>query len=735
MVTPASEQLAEFVTSVRFEDLPWPIVQTTRRILLDDLGSMIGGFGEPEVSNLGRALAAGGVSGTSTILGVGFPRVAAASAALANGTACCGLETDGGYRYASCHASSYVVPTALALAEATGASGRQLIEAIVAGYEVAARLAAATSLPRPLMPHGVWSAPGAAAAAARMLALDPAATVAAIELGAMLTTNSAFTGRFEGATVRNIYNGLGGQCGILTAKIAQSGIKVGFDAIEVVFGSLSGDRFDIARATEGLGASYAIGFHYHKRWACCGFVHPSLDAIAEMMAVEPIDPAEIIDIEIATFPEGAVLNDQTPPRPLAARHSVPWAAAALIVRGSLPPDAFALRALQDSNIRKLAGRIRVFHDNKLPSGFSNNRSARVRLTYRDGRERNHVCQNVQGDFSAPFPDSLIRTKFLSLTEPALGAECAARFADLVLSIDDLQEVSALTGLLSTQEPETKSAATGVAGGSLGVESPSVPMDYLDNLCAVAFAPRSAADLHAASVLLDVHAAAIEKGQRDLVTQGILTSGAQVPLQGATAESHALSNGLAVEFAINTPDDPSYRRVISAAALALAQGREHRRETLLYAVASGCEVARRLAHAVTARAPYGEAGLWGILGAAVACGLLKGFNLDRMRRTLNVAASLTLATPGRTDERAVAAVHAAEASFRGLLATTLVEAGYTGLRDGLGFTLGTLVGRQFQRNELSESPPGATMSLHDFGFSQSETSTPKYRKVGQPTASK
>jgi len=144
----------------------------------------------------------------------------------------------------------------------------------------------------------------------------------------MLTTNAAFTGRFEGATVRNTYNGLGGQSGILAAALACDGMAVDIDSVNAVFASLSGYSFDRGRAVDGLGQSYAIGFHYHKRWSCCGFVHPSLDAVAEMMTEEPIDPTEIASIDVGTFPEGAALFDQVPTRPLAARHSVPWAVAA-----------------------------------------------------------------------------------------------------------------------------------------------------------------------------------------------------------------------------------------------------------------------------------------------------------------------------------------------------------------------------------------------------------------------
>ncbi len=725
MVARTSERLAEFVTALRFADLPPEIVHTTRRIFLDDLGSIIGGFRESEVAHLGQSLAADRASNTATMLGNGFVPAAPARAALANGTANCGLETDGGYRYASCHASSYVIPTALALAEATGASGRTLIEAIVAGYEIAARLAAATSLPRPLMPHGVWSAPGAAAAAAKILGLDQTKTAAAIDLGAMLTSNCAFTGRFEGATVRNTYNGLGAQSGMLAAVLARSGVAPDFDAIQVVFGTLSGDRFNLTRALDKLGAEHAIGFHYHKRWSCCGFVHASLDAIAELMAEDSFGPADIEAIEIATFHEGALLNDQTPPRPLAARHSVPWAVAALIARKSLPPDAFSYVALADPEIRGLSTKIKVSESDKLPSGFSSHRSAHADILYRNGRRRSRTCQNVQGDFSTPFPDADIRRKFIALCEPVFGSEQAGKVADAILSVDRLDDVRRMTAFFATAK---QGAAARRSETTTNVTIPplSTSVGYIDALCAAAFAARSDNEIRSATEALNAVQAAALIGRKRLDQQGVFDTDGHVAFQGPGAESHALGLGLAAAYGTAAQHDLHYRLAVSAAALALSQHVEVPRQRLLHAVASGCEIAQRLARAMPGRADYGDAGLWGLMGAAVACALIRNFDVEQLRRTLNVAASLTLAGPGKIAGDPIIAMHIGEASFRGVLATSMAAAGYTGLRDGIGFTLGTLVGQSLDRDALGADAPDAKPQA-----SQAKTSTRTDRTIVQP----
>lgn len=695
-----SDQLAAFVTALRYEDLPSPVVITARRIVLDDLGSILGGFREPEAAALGKAVAGSAAGRESTLLGAGFRRVAPAEAVLVNGTANCGLETDGGYRYASCHASSCVLPTALALAEATGANGRRLIEALVAGYEVAARLAGATSLRRPMLPHGVWSAPGAAAAASRLLCLDRAQTAAAIDLAAALTGNAAFTGRFEGATVRNVYNGLGGRTGLFAATLAQSGVKVGFDTIARVFGSMSGCRFDDGLAASGVGGTHAISFHYHKRWPCCGFVHASLDAIADLMIAEPIDPASVARIEIATFPEGAVLNDRAPLRPLAARHSVPWAVASLVVRGQLVPGAFAGGALVDPDIRALASVIDVREDDTLPSGFSNHRSARVRVFYRNGRERTHTCRNVQGDFSTPFPDSLLREKFSTLTELALGPS-NVRIADMALAVDELDDVRTLTTAMAE-------AAASVAGDasaeSTDRQDATVPRrttgapPWLDELCAAALAGPSPSAIDAARAGLSATQAAIERAGPILVASGAANGEGRIRLQGARPEARALHGGLAALTAGEAELAPD-RIAIFAAAMASGAAADAGVDRIAPAAAAGLQVAATLSGATALRAGYAEAGIWGVLGAAAASGLVQSFEGPALVQALNVAASLTLAAPAEVSAPGLAPAVAGEAAYRGVLAASLVRAGYDGLRDGVGFILDEFVASAFDRSAL------------------------------------
>jgi len=313
------------------------------------------------------------------------------------------------------------------------------------------------------------------------------------------------------------------------------------------------------------------------------------------------------------------------------------------------------------------------------------------------RQRVHGCQNVQGDFSTPFSDATHLKKFTMLVEPILGPENTRRLAETILAIERSDDVRSLTAPFA-QGVRTRTT-TGVPVWRIQHPPSLVPQNrfQLPRRCLASIVEsRSDRELKAAAEMLDADYATIQEGQKIAANHGYAEGENFVVAQGIGAEGHALRLGLAAALGNATRNALTVAAGRSAAALALAHyGLRSARQ----ASASGLRWVRRSTTIRTVRRFAGgicRAGLWGILGAAVACGLLKGFGSEKIMQTMNVAASLTLAAPiGTSVDPAIAAI-VGEASFRGVLATTLVEAGYNGLRDGVGFTFGELVGHRIDR---------------------------------------
>ena len=169
------ERLAAFVSETRLPDLAPEAVDAARTVALDTIGAIVAGSRLPENRNLAKLAVKMGGAGPASILG--HRRQATATfAALANGAAGVALEMDEGNRLGGGHAAIHVIPPALAVAEETGASGRQFLESVIVGYETTARIGAGTTVRSEVHSHGTWGTIGAAAATARLLQLGPQLT-------------------------------------------------------------------------------------------------------------------------------------------------------------------------------------------------------------------------------------------------------------------------------------------------------------------------------------------------------------------------------------------------------------------------------------------------------------------------------------------------------------------------------------------------------------------------------
>ena len=155
------DDFCQFAAQTRFESLPADVVQRTKEIIADTLAVIAAGSQESEIVSLVSRLACS--NGPGTLIGTGR-KTETATAALINGTAGTFLELDEGNQFARGHPAIHIVPAALALAEQEGLSGRDLINSVALGYEIAARIGIACKLRPSMHPHGTWGTVGAALA-------------------------------------------------------------------------------------------------------------------------------------------------------------------------------------------------------------------------------------------------------------------------------------------------------------------------------------------------------------------------------------------------------------------------------------------------------------------------------------------------------------------------------------------------------------------------------------------
>jgi 2-methylcitrate dehydratase PrpD len=444
---PVLSGLARFVAGVREEAFPDAVRDRAALVLADTIGAILGGSHEAEV----RRLHAGAdrAPGRATILGAGFARVEPWWAIVANGLAGTMLELDEGNRFARGHPGIHVLPAALAEAERIDGSGGALLSALVAGYDVAARLGGAAPVRPGMHMHGVHGAVGAAAAVAQLRQLDERVTAGALGVAAGLTLGTSWRTALGGATVRNAYAGVAGANGWLAVDLAIAGITPLPDMLTEIFGRISGTGLDESAALAGLGERFEISRNYFKRYACCRYNHPALDALLALAAREALSAAQVERVVVTTIPFGPRMADPAPGSMLAAKFSIPYAVAAALVLGRADVPAFAEPARADPRIRALAARVEVRVDPEMSPRRADYPTAVVEVVLRDGRRRSASTTVVRGDFEDPVPAAEIVDKFLALATEPLGAARAREVVRVVEETERLEDVRDLTALLGS----------------------------------------------------------------------------------------------------------------------------------------------------------------------------------------------------------------------------------------------------------------------------------------------
>jgi 2-methylcitrate dehydratase PrpD len=253
------DELAAFVATTTWDDVPASVQHHTKLVLLDTLGVILAGAERPEVRRLREQL---GTGSGATVYARAFPSHDPRTAALLNGIAGRSIELCEGLRLVSGQAAVQVLPGVLAAGEQARSSGRDMLVALLLAYDVAARLAGGFT-PRPLAhQNGQVSLLAAAAAGARLRGLDTGGISRAVRLATTLLLTPSYTNAVAGATALNVAGGMSGFAAVLAPELALAGFQAQDDAVEQALGELVGSVFSIERVLDELGSTWHITRNY-----------------------------------------------------------------------------------------------------------------------------------------------------------------------------------------------------------------------------------------------------------------------------------------------------------------------------------------------------------------------------------------------------------------------------------------------------------------------------------------
>jgi 2-methylcitrate dehydratase PrpD len=448
--------LAGFCADLAHDGLPSEVAERAKLLMLDTAGIIVRARHDAESTPpMVRAVERMGLGGDFTVFGDGA-RYAPPAAALLNGALAHSLDFDDTHAAGSIHSSAPIFPAAFAAGEMTGATGRELIAAVVAGYEVQIRLSLALDpadhYARGFHPSATCGVFGAAAAAGKLLGLDKAGLVSAFGIA---LSQAAGSMQFleNGAWTKRSHVGQAAQNGLMAALLAVEGYRGPTGAFEGKAGFLNAyaPAADPSKAIAGLGETWETIRLAVKPYPSCRYSHAAMDAIAALRAEHTIAPEEVETITVGLPRVGMniiaepLAAKQAPENIVDGQFSMPFCAAVTLREGKLDWDDYP-RHLVDADTLALCRRVDCVVDADAEAALPANMAGKATITTPRGTFEKFV-EAPRGEPGNFLSEEEFRAKFRALAGPYLGEEAEA-LADRLLTLDRVENIRALSGARS-----------------------------------------------------------------------------------------------------------------------------------------------------------------------------------------------------------------------------------------------------------------------------------------------
>jgi aconitate decarboxylase len=454
-----TRRIADFVSGLRYEDLPAEVIARIKLLILDSFGCAIYGADLPWSRILRDTLERVDLTRTCAVWGTGR-RLSAPHAALVNGTLVQSFELDDVHRVGVLHVGAVSLPPLAAVVELrSGLSGRDFLRSAVAGYEIGPRVGMCMG-PEHIgqgwhsgATLGVFSAAGSAAAA---LGLSSDQTVHA--LGIAGTQSAGLMAAQYGAMVKRMHAGRSAQSGLYGALLAESGFTGIIDVFEAEYGgfcstfSRSTDRYDLEQLSAGLGERFETLRISLKFYSCVGSNHTTLDAIRKMQTLHPFG-SDDIDHILVHGSRVTIDHVGWPYQPqglTSAQLNLPYCVATFLLEGDAFVDQFTDDKVADPLRIQLSQRVAVREDPAITArGARARHMVRVEVTLRDGTRLEETVDAPRGSETHFASDADVIEKFRKLAVHRLAATDVDRIVEQVMGLERLADagtlVAALTG--------------------------------------------------------------------------------------------------------------------------------------------------------------------------------------------------------------------------------------------------------------------------------------------------
>jgi 2-methylcitrate dehydratase PrpD len=450
-LVPLRKKLSDFIHDTSFEKLPQNVIHHAKLCLLDLIGVSIAGSRQNVAAIVQRMIPAMGGCDEATLWG-SDRKLPLLTATLMNAVQAHAIDMDDGHRYANGHPGVVTIPAAVALSEKENRTGRELIEAIVIGYETFIRLGSAVNPVLLLRGFHTTSTIGcfsSGAVVAKLLRLSRPQTENALSLSG-LQSAGLLEVLHSGESGKSFQVGKAAQSGVLAGLLAQQGAdgpESVFEGEKGFFKAFAGKPCDSQSICKNLGKDFNLPSVYFKKHAACRHIHSALDAITEIAARHALSPEKIRSIDIETYSIAKSLTGHiaTEDSELGAKFSTPIAIGLLLVFGQSDSSIYKKQYISDPLVQSIAKKVTVRVNPERDKVYPGQRGASVTVETGD-QSYTHEVIYPKGEPENPLSDDEIASKFDKNASTLYAMDRVNKIRGILFNIEN-RDVRELTSML------------------------------------------------------------------------------------------------------------------------------------------------------------------------------------------------------------------------------------------------------------------------------------------------
>ncbi len=445
-----SKRLAKFASEIKYKDLNYDTVDITKKCIMDFIGVAIAGCDKQPSLIWGKLNDKITSKYEATILRPGFPKTNYPYAACINAAFGHALDMDDLHNSSIIHPGVVTIPTAFAMGEHQQKGGKDIIAAIVAGYDVAERIGEAIN------PSSYWywhttSIAGnfsSAAAAGNLMNLNED------EMNHCFgSAGSQAAGLWEfandGAMTKTLHVGKASMNGILSAELASLGFTGASHILEGNKGLIKAvaSEYKLDKLTSDYARPYKIMETSFKPYACCRHTHSANYAIEEMVKKHGIKADTVKTIIDRTYKTALNITDNANPQTVYAhKFSLQYCIAACLVYGNLLENIFTEEKIVNPLVQDTMKKIKVYEDKDINDEFIKNPEKWIHdleIETTDGRVLKERIEYPLGDANNPFDWKMTENKFRMLVSPYLSESEVENFISMIHELEEFKDINDL----------------------------------------------------------------------------------------------------------------------------------------------------------------------------------------------------------------------------------------------------------------------------------------------------